>query len=141
MSKERKTSEARDKDLRLAISRIERGRTVNKATKLTIASVAREAGVSTALIHNCHPDIAEIVREAQGRSSRAQRDAKRQELKAERDKARVLRDEIAALRSQVAKLASINEVLLAENRALKVRSNDPTVVDLASKSSRKNYES
>jgi uncharacterized coiled-coil DUF342 family protein len=141
MTKERKTSEARDKDLRLAISRIERGRADTETTKLTIASVAREAGVSTALIHNCHPDIAEIIREAQGRSRRAQCDAKHQELQAEREKARALRDEIATLRSQVAKLASVNEVLLAENRTLKVRPNDPKVVDLASKSLRKSYDS
>lgn len=141
MTKERKTSEARDKDLRLAISRIERGRADTERTKLTIASVAREAGVSTALIHNCHPGIAEIIREAQGRSSRARCDAKHQELKAEVEKARALRDEIATLRSQVAKLASLNEVLLAENRTLKVRPNDPKVVDLASKTLRKSYDS
>lgn len=139
MSKARKTNEARDKDLRLAISRIEHGRAHSQATQLTIASVAREAGVSTALIHNCHPAIAETIREAQGRASRAQRDAKHQELKAEREKARILREEITMLRAQVAKLASINEVLLAEIRALKARPSDLKVVDLASKISKNNY--
>jgi AcrR family transcriptional regulator len=133
MTQERKTGEVRDKELRLAISRIEKGRAHTQATKLTIAAVAREAGVSTALIHNCHPEIAEIIREAQGRSSRAHRDAKHQELKAEREKSRLLREDIATLRDQVAKLASINEVILAENREFKSRRDNINLVDLASK--------
>ena len=124
MSEERKTAAVRDRELRLAIARIEKGRSKTNEIKLTIAAVAREAGVSTALIHNCHPDIAELIRQSQGRSSRAQRDAKQLELKAEREKARELRLEIALLRSKVATLASINEVLLDENRTLKSRLGD-----------------
>lgn len=75
MSDKRLTSDVRDKQLRLAITRIERGRSREKDAKLTIASVAREAGVSTALIHNHHPQIAELVRDAQG--DRAERNATR----------------------------------------------------------------
>ena len=97
-------------------------------TNLTIAAVAREAGVSAALIHNYHPEIAEIIRQRQGRSSRSQRDAKQLELQKERDKARHLRAEATTLRAKVALLASINEVLLDENRRLKSQLNDPTVV-------------
>ena len=130
MSGDRKTAEVRDKELRLAIARIENGRSRANETKLTIAAAAREAGVSTALIHNYHPEIAEQIREAQGRSSRAQRDAKQLELRAEREKARKLRLEVALLRSKVASLASINEVLLDENRTLKSRLDDPKVVGL-----------
>ena len=85
MSEERKTAGVRDRELRLAITRIEKGRSKANESNLTIAAVAREAGVSTALIHNCHPDIAELIRQSQGRSSRAQRDAKQLELKAERE--------------------------------------------------------
>ena len=129
MSEVRLTREARDTLLRQAISRIQRGRAHTKETKLTIAAVAREAGVSTALIHNCHQDIAEIVREAQGRSSRAQRDAKHQQLKAARQKNRELRGQLDTLRAQVARLTSINEVLIIENRVLKARQADPNVVD------------
>lgn len=133
MSDQRLSSETRDKHLRLAISRIQRGRARTKESKLTIASVAREAGVSAALIHNHHPEIAELVRDAQGRSSRAQRDAKHAELKAEREKNRVLRGEADELRRQVASLASLNEVLVIENRDLKARLSDGRVVDLASR--------
>lgn len=128
---QRKTSAIRDKELRLAISRIQRGRGhTTKETKPTIASVAREAGVSTALIHNYHPDIAEVIREAQGRSSRAQRDAKHQQLKKEQEKNRTLRTERDSMRAQIAKLASINEVLLAENREHKARQGDSKVTDI-----------
>lgn len=133
MSEHRKTAQAREKDLRLAMFRIERGRSHTKATKMSIASVAREAGVSAALIHNHYPGIADAIRQAQGCDNRAQRDAKHQELKAERDKARELRQEIASLRDDVDRLASINEVLLAENAGLRARLNDSRVVALKSR--------
>lgn len=48
----RKNAEAREKEFRLAIYRIQKGRAHSKETQLSIASVAREAGVSPALIHN-----------------------------------------------------------------------------------------
>lgn len=134
MSEERKTAGVRDRELRLAITRIEKGRSKANESNLTIAAVAREAGVSTALIHNCHPDIAELIRQSQGRSSRAQRDAKQLELKAEREKTRELRLEITLLKSKVASLASINEVLLDENRTLKSRLGDPKVVGIPKRS-------
>jgi len=114
------------------MSRIERGRAKSKATKLTITSVATEAGVTPALIHNHYPDIAEAIRVAQARSSRAQRDAKQAQLRAEREISRALRDEVQSLKDQVAKLASINEVLTIENRVLKAKSADKKVVDILS---------
>lgn len=95
--------------------------------------MAREAGVSTALIHNHYPNIAEAIREAQGRSSRIQRDLKEQDLSKEREKNRVLREEIKTLRNKVASLASINEVLIAENSALKGKHREFNVVDLVKK--------
>ncbi len=79
-----KPAEDREKDLKLALYRIQKGRARSGETKVTIAAVAREAGVSTALIHNHYPRIAEAIREAQGRSSRAMRDVKQQDLIAER---------------------------------------------------------
>ncbi|KAB5455069.1 TetR family transcriptional regulator [Pseudomonas aeruginosa] len=119
------------RDLQLALIRIQRGRAHTGETKVTIAAVAREAGVSTALIHNHYPRVAEAIREAQGRSSRVQRDVKHQDLCAEREKNRVLRQEIEELRIKVASLASINEVLIAENRVLKAKQNDSNVIELA----------
>jgi AcrR family transcriptional regulator len=133
MTTKHKTAEAREKELQLALIRIQRGRAHTGEIKVTIAAVAREAGVSTALIHNHYPNIAEAIREAQGRSSRAQRDVKHQDLSAEREKNRALRQDIDELRAKVASLASINEVLIAESRTLKAKQSDPRVVDLAAK--------
>ncbi|MBB6157641.1 AcrR family transcriptional regulator [Pseudomonas sp. JAI115] len=114
-----KTSEVREKELRLALARIQHGRARSGETKVSIAAVAREAGVSRALIHNHYPGIAEVIREAQGHSSRVQRDVKHQKLQAERDRNRALRLEIEELREKISKLASLNEMLRVENLALK----------------------
>ncbi|QNR46586.1 TetR family transcriptional regulator [Pseudomonas chlororaphis] len=125
-----KPAEDREKDLKLALYRIQKGRAHTGETKVTIAAVAREAGVSAALIHNHYSGIAEAIREAQGRSSRAMRDVKHQDLLTERKKSAAYRQEIEELQAKVANLASVNEVLLDENRALKAKMNDPKVVDL-----------
>jgi uncharacterized coiled-coil DUF342 family protein len=114
-----KTGEVRERELRMAIVRIQRGRSSVPNAKVTFAAVAREVGVSTALIHNCHPKIAELIRQMQGRSSRARRDAMRQELLDERRKCSELRAEMQSLRAKLAAIVSINEVILSENRVLK----------------------
>ncbi|MNE62126.1 hypothetical protein D3C80_1573910 [compost metagenome] len=90
--------------------------------------MARESGVSRALIHNHYPSIAEAIREAQGHSSRVQRDVKHQELRVERERNRALRLEIEELRAKFSKLASLNETLLADNltlKALQLNTNQP----------------
>lgn len=130
-----KPAEDREKDLKLALLRIQKGRAKTGEIKVTIAAVAREAGVSTALIHNHYPSIAEAIREVQGRSSRAMRDIKQQDLIAERKKSAAYRQEIAELRAKVASLASINEVLLDKNCVLEAKQRDRKVVDVASKKS------
>ncbi len=76
MTIKRKPADTREKELLLAIHRIEHGRAKTDEKKVTIAAVAREAGISAALIHNHYPNVAEAIREIQGRSSRAQRDVK-----------------------------------------------------------------
>ena len=132
MNNTRKPSEAREKDLQLALNRIQHGRAHTGETKVTIAAVAREAGISTALIHNYYPKIAEAIRDAQGRSDRAQLDVKHQDLRKARELNRKLRQEIEALRTNVARLASINEVLLNEIRAVKANQSDHKVISLRS---------
>lgn len=119
MTTTRKPADSRKKDLELALLRIQRGRSRSGETRITIAAVAREAGVSTALIHNHYPGIAEAIRDAQGRSSRVQRDVKHQDLIAEREKNTLLRDERQKLLVKIADLASLNEMLAAENRELR----------------------
>lgn len=132
MTIRRKPADAREKELLFALHRIELGRAKTDEKKVTIAAVAREAGVSAALIHNHYPNIAEAIREVQGRSSRAQRDVKHQALRAEREKGRALRLEIEELRAKIASLASINEVLIEENRFLKAKLNNTGVISLRS---------
>lgn len=132
-----KPAEDREKDLKLAIYRLQRGRAHTKETKVTIAAVAREAGVSTALIHNHYPAVAEAIRDIQGRSSRAMRDVKHQDLVAERQKSADYRQEIEELRAKLASIASINEVLLDENQSLKAKLRERNVVELASSNSRR----
>lgn len=125
-----KPAKDRVKDLKLAIYRLQKGRAHTKETKVTIAAVAREAGVSTALIHNHYPAIAEAIREIQGRSSRAIRDVKHQDLIAERRKSAGYRQEIEALRAKLASIASINEVLLDENQTLREKLKERKVVQM-----------
>lgn len=129
MTSTRKPSELREKDLRSAIMRISHGKSKSSEKTLTVAAVAREAGVSTALIYNHYPHIAEIIREAKGRSSRTQRDKKNTELKNQRAKNKTLRNEIHQLHTKISKLASINEKLLIENNTLKSKIPTESVVD------------
>ena len=128
MSIDRKTAEVRERELRLALLRIQRGRSRTKTTRLSIAAVAREAGVTSALIHNHYPGVAASIREAMGRGDRTFRETKNQELKTNQAKARELNDEVQALRENVARLASINEVLIAENDLLRSRGRAPIAV-------------
>ncbi|SOE58325.1 transcriptional regulator, TetR family [Burkholderia sp. YR290] len=125
----RKPASSREKDLRLALFRIEQGRAHTKAKKISISSVAREAGVSAALIHNHYPSIAELIRVKQGASSRDHRDAKQNELQAERSKSKALRAELDETKRQVAKLASLNETLIVENETLKARLSNSNVYE------------
>ncbi|KWV74456.1 hypothetical protein PFLuk1_00181 [Pseudomonas fluorescens] len=125
-----KPAEDREKDLKLAIYRLQKGRAHTKETKVTIAAVAREAGVSTALIHNHYPAVAEAIREIQGRSSRAMRDVKHQDLIIERQKSAGYRQENEELKAKLASIASINEVLLEENSLLKAKLKDRNLVEL-----------
>lgn len=127
MTTDRKPASSREKELRLALFRIEQGRAHTKVKKISISSVAREAGVSPALIHNHYPSIAELIRVKQGASSRDHRDAKQNELQAERAKSKSLRAELDEVKVQVAKLASLNETLIVENQTLKARLSNPNV--------------
>lgn len=110
-----------EKALQLALSRMKRGRprVVDQKRKISIASVAEEAKVSEATIHNRYPGIADEIRQITGKALKAQRDEKTQSLKLEKGKSRELRSEIEGLESQLKKLVSINAALQNENAKLK----------------------
>jgi AcrR family transcriptional regulator len=115
-------SEATRKSIRQAFLRIEKGRpkVVDKGRKISIASVAEEAGLSRAAIHKSYPDIAEKIREVSGKAVRSQRDQKKQELKCEKEKNRALRLQLAELGEKVKVLASKNATLTLKNNELQI---------------------
>lgn len=101
-------------------------------SKLSIASVARAAGVTPGLIHNTYPAVAERIRIIMGKSVRTQRDSKHQALMVEKEKNRVLRVENGQLLEELARIASVNQRLLFEMAELRaVYSGD--VVSISSK--------
>ena len=120
------------KNIRLAIVRIEKGRPriVDAGRKLTIASVAEEAGISRATLHNRYPDLAERIREAGNKAIRQQRNAKHSDLQAEKQKNRELRGELAELRVTLAKVVSENATLVQQNKRLEAinSSNNITIM-------------
>lgn len=95
--------------------------------KLSIASVARVAGVTPGLIHNTYPAVAERIRTLTGKSVRAQRDLKHQALMAEKEKNRALRAENEQLLADLARVSSVNQRLLFEIAELKAVSRGKVV--------------
>ncbi|MBC2771087.1 TetR family transcriptional regulator [Pusillimonas minor] len=95
--------------------------------KLSIASVARAAGVTPGLIHNTYPAVAEKIRNLMGKSVRAQRDSKHQALMSEKEKNRALRAENDQLLEELARIASVNQRLLFEMAELKAVSSGKVV--------------
>lgn len=128
MTAERKSFSIRERELKLAIARIKSGR--SSESKISFASVAREAGVSTALIHNYHPEIAQSIRAENGKSSNEKLKIRDQSLAAEKKKNKELRAELKKLTQNLAKIASINENLLAEIRSLQPKRGGSKVVRL-----------
>lgn len=122
------------KAIRQAIVRIEKGRpkVVKPGRKLSIQSVAEEAGVSRATIHNNHPGLAERIREAGNKVARAQRDEKNTELKELRAKYTALRQEHMHTRELNQDMASEMASLVAENQRLRAIAENKNVVDFHS---------
>ncbi|WP_454829722.1 TetR family transcriptional regulator [Paraburkholderia xenovorans] len=118
-----KKSETRQA-LEMAIKRIRRGVTkvVPPGQRMSIAAVAREAGVSNATIHNRHPDIADMVRQLIGEVEPAKMDIERNRLKECQMKLAELRKEHAQLKIDLQRSQSMNLRLLKENELLRKNS-------------------
>lgn len=114
MAARRESPENRMKCLLLAMRKIEMGRTGVDA-KLSVASIAREAGVTPALIHNCYPSIAAVVRAKRAAAKKGVSQSSAEEV---RRKNSQLRKDLAMMKAKVAKIASLNEILTIENRRL-----------------------
>lgn len=108
------------KKIRLAIIRIEKGRPVivKKGRKLSISSVAEEAGISAATIHNHYPDMADLIRQKIGRDIRKERNAISAKVQHLKDRIKKLTNELAEVNNEFALLASINATLVRENGRL-----------------------
>jgi len=111
----RKPSSIRAKELDLAIARIKLGKSRTGATELNITTVAKEVGVTPALIHNHYPEIADKIRPPK-KSNNQKQQVQIDSLERENAK---LRDEQVTLKAKIAKLATQNEVLIIENAELK----------------------
>lgn len=101
--------EKTESELKLALHRLQK-----RGEKVSIAAVAKEAGVTPALLHNRYADLAEEIRRLVGKATRTQRDTKQEALIQERAKNRQLREQIEGLMTELTKLASVNESLRAE---------------------------
>ncbi|VVE46155.1 hypothetical protein PIN31115_04398 [Pandoraea iniqua] len=110
--------------LELAIKRIQHGipKLVPPGQRISIAAVAREAGVSNATIHNRYPDIADAVRQLIGEGALAKADTERNRLKECQAKLTELRKEHAQLMIDLQRSQSINLRLLKENELLRKNS-------------------
>ena len=118
------------KSLEYALLRIEKGRPkiVDKKRKLTISSVAEEAGVTSQLVHVSYPDIADQIRLKTGNEVRKKRDEMQENLKAEKQQNKKLRGQIKTLRSQISMLTSVNETLNFEIDELKAILNSDNII-------------
>ncbi|TAL54122.1 TetR family transcriptional regulator [Pandoraea sp.] len=123
MTAAKRPASIRAKEFDLAIKRIQLGRSHTNAAKVSFSAVAREVGVSPALIHNHYPEVANRIRGLQGRSARVERDTIRSELLQERKRSRELRASIKEQDLRIRKLTSINERLIAELDGLRSAGN------------------
>jgi hypothetical protein len=121
-------------EIRRAIQRIEyrRPKRITKERcRINISTVAREAGISAASIHNTYPDIAQAIREKAGNTDRSALDAERMERKRLAELLHLAREHLKAAERDVVRIASENARLVTENAVLKAILASRHVVDLA----------
>lgn len=121
--------------IRMAIVRIEKGRpkVVSLDRKMSVTSVAEEAGVSDSLIHKDYTGLLERIKKNQDKGYRSERNKKHDALKAEKEKNRLLRQEIEELKLDNANLVSINVCLEQEIDTLRGVKNSKNVVEFKGK--------
>jgi AcrR family transcriptional regulator len=108
--------------LELALRRLQHGKMrSNQDGRISIAAVAREAGVSNATIHNRYPEIAERVRALHARTSKDIPKAIPDTSEVLHKKWRRARKEIDQLKLDLVKSQSINLRLVRENEMLRAR--------------------
>jgi hypothetical protein len=127
--KKRRTRE----EIRRAICRIEHGRPKRIAKELcrmNISTVAREAGISAASIHNTYPDIGKVIRAKSGKDSRSMLDTERLARERLVGILRLVRERLRAAEKDVARSASENARLVTENAVLKAKVASRNIAEL-----------
>ncbi|TDX24757.1 hypothetical protein DFO67_1202 [Modicisalibacter xianhensis] len=106
--------------IELAISRNTRGRpkTVQPGRKLSIASVAEEAGISNTTIHNRYPDLAELIRLKTNKESKEKLAQKAKALQGADQMVKDLREALAERDADLKRIAIVNLRLSNEKKAL-----------------------
>lgn len=108
--------------LELALRRLQLGRMQSGTNdRISIAAVAREAGVSNATIHNRYPDIAERVRALHVAASKRKTKTLPDSTDALERKLTEARKAIEQLKIDLVKSQSINLRLAKENELLNAR--------------------
>ncbi|MBK3843314.1 TetR family transcriptional regulator [Paraburkholderia aspalathi] len=108
--------------LELALRRLQHGKMQSSSDdRISIAAVAREAGVSNATIHNRYPDIAERVRALHVKASRLKTKAMPDTMDVIHRKLREAHQEIDRLKTDLVNSQSINLRLTRENELLHSR--------------------
>lgn len=119
--------------LELAILRIQKGRTrvVPQDAQLNVSNVAKEAGVSDALLYkDVYSDILRSVKSIAGKADREARDRTREELTNKRKQLAETRKELQELKQDFARLAECNRVLELENEELRSKGMTGKIVSL-----------
>ncbi len=100
--------EGRERELRLAMKRIEVGRPtkIKPSRALSISAVAEEVGIDPSTIHTRYPAIAELIRQQTGRSAGHRRRESESQLRLEKKKNAELRSKIRELDALLASVAS-----------------------------------
>ncbi|MEO8154739.1 MAG: TetR family transcriptional regulator [Rhizobacter sp.] len=101
-----------------------------RGAKISIVSVAAEAGVHHTTVHNRHSDLAETIRGLNGKASRQAMDLKQAKLREALARNRELRAELDAMRADMRSLASENLRMHTELLELRAVANDKTVIPL-----------
>jgi AcrR family transcriptional regulator len=108
--------------LELALRRLQLGRMQSGTSdRISIAAVAREAGVSNATIHNRYPDIAERVRALHVKASKRRTKPLPDSTDTLQRKLAEARKVIEQLKIDLVKSQSINLRLAKENELLNAR--------------------
>jgi AcrR family transcriptional regulator len=108
--------------LEIALRRLQLGRMESGTSdRISIAAVAREAGVSNATIHNRYPDIAERVRALHVKASKRKPKTLPDSTDELQRKLKEARQAIEQLKIDLVKSQSINLRLAKENELLNAR--------------------